>query len=158
MTRCVMWKCGGNLFPQPEGLNMSFNDDYHSLSKFVASLGYKSRSILLQNMINSFAYRNKLFVKNQHRLQVCQIQLWRCWNFQLSWYLIDTWTQTVNTIMIVKLEFACRFWVFSICDRETKYSHSLLPNRKHFKFFVDPDRFHQKYSSQSLRDFSYSCG
>ena len=140
--------------------------NYHSISKFVASLGYESRSILLQNMINAW---NVLHIginclltfqlrKSQHRLQVCQIQLWRCWNFQLSLYLIDIYLNTVNAIIIMKLEFACRFWVFSICDRETKYSHSLLPNRKHFKFFVNPDRFHQKYSSQSLHDFSYSCG
>ena len=41
-----------DFFPQAEGLNKSFIDEYHSLSKFVANLRYKSRSILLQNMMN----------------------------------------------------------------------------------------------------------
>ena len=41
MTRYDMWKCGGNHFPQTEDLNKS-----------KSNLGYKSRSILLHNMMN----------------------------------------------------------------------------------------------------------
>ena len=52
MTRCVMCKCGGNHFPQTKDFNKSFIGDYYSLSMFVANLGYESRSILLQNMMN----------------------------------------------------------------------------------------------------------
>ena len=49
MTR---WNCGENHFPQTEDLNKSFIDDYYSLSMFVVNLGYETRSILLQNMMN----------------------------------------------------------------------------------------------------------
>ena len=49
MTR---WNCGENHFPQTEDLNKSFIDDCYSLSMFVANLGYETRSILLQNMMN----------------------------------------------------------------------------------------------------------
>ena len=47
-----MLKCGGNHFPQTEDLNKSFIDECYSLLMFVANLGYESRSILLQNMMN----------------------------------------------------------------------------------------------------------